>query len=970
MHASPEVGIVLIVCVTLAIGAALRTYAERFRVPYTIAMLLVGLGIGLIAARFGPGGGAEAEGLISLLSTAGSASPDLIILIFLPVLVFESAFALEAHALQKNLGAVVVLAGPALLLSTGAVGAMMVGLAALPGFPLRWGWLEALVFGALISATDPVAVVGLLREVGAPKRLGLLIEGESLLNDGTAIVVFSVLLGLLTGGAELSAGGTLLDFVWVTAGGLGVGLALAVMASEWLSRTFNAPLVEITLTVVLAYSAMFLAEELLHVSGVMAVVAAGVWMSGRGRVHISPEVSHFLRRFWEMLSYLANTLIFFLVGFVIATRTPVARTPGLLLIGVTFIGIVLIRFGLLGLFRPLLSRVSDPISGGEATVIAWGGLRGAVALALALVASQHPQVDAAFGDQTLTLTAGVVFLTILVNGSTMRWLLRQLGFDRPPPADRLIELMSETAVLSEVGEQIDGIAHANHLRTVNWTVVEQDLAARESSLQSQIDAAREELDTADPAERDRGRWRQALNIERQSFWHAFAQGTLSGQATRILDHEIDIQFDRLARGAAKPDHRPARDVPGWRHRLADLFAKPGRRFGRIRFETLFLRYELFRGAQLAAEEVIHSMVDVTQMERDIHAEILSTYRHYLHESKERLEDLRANLPEVTRAVETRLARRIQLNLERDRYRQLGRSGAIDPSRLVEALADVERRMKMLTRGARRIALPKTGDLCRHTPLFEGLDAVAIQQVAGLTVEKVFAPGDILFRQGDQGESMFIIARGAVAVIREPAEVGVGEPYPKAPGAQPEGAVPVERGAESVTLHVLGGGEILGEMALLTHAPRIATAQAVTTVTVGEITRTDFERLMQEQPRLRDAVWSSLAERRFDNCLRDMPAYESLDRKGRIRWFRRGRLIELEPGAPVPMDGAELAFVVTGALESDSSRHPEMTLLWLEDAPPLRALERSWVALLPGSLGPAQAPPASETRQRPDPSLPI
>ena len=182
----------------------------------------------------------------------------MILFVFLPALVFESAYAVDQHALYKERGAVLTLAGPALLLSTALIGGAM--------YLLTWGawqWpiTAALVFGALISATDPVAVVAILREVNAPKRLGVLIEGESLFNDGTAIVVFMVLIDLLGNPRSVfSLGGTLMDFVFVVVGGVLVGLFLGVTISWWMARTFNDPLVEIAHTVVVAYLAMLVAE--------------------------------------------------------------------------------------------------------------------------------------------------------------------------------------------------------------------------------------------------------------------------------------------------------------------------------------------------------------------------------------------------------------------------------------------------------------------------------------------------------------------------------------------------------------------------------------------------------------------------------------------------------------------------------------------------------------------------------------
>ena len=918
MEHGAEVAVVVILCFALTVGAAMRMLSTRLGVPYTIAMLLVGIATGLLLQQLSDD--PEALGLLGPLAHGVAISPELIIFIFLPILIFESAFAIEVHAFRKNLGAVLTLAGPAVLASTGLIAVFMVWLTS---SSWQWGWLEALVFGGLISATDPVAVVAMLREMSAPKRLGLLIEGESLFNDGTAIVIFTVLLGLLTAEIQFDAVGTLVHFVWVSVGGLGVGVILAIGVTSWLSRVFNAPLIEITLTVVLAYLVMLVGEGLLHVSGILGVVAAGLWMAGRGRLHISPEVTHFLHRFWEMLAYLANTLIFFLVGLVIATQIPDAVLVDFVLIVVAFAGIVALRVLLAFLFRPVLNRVADPISAGETTVMAWGGLRGAVSLALALVVSQHPAVPDELGGQILLVTAGVVLLTLIVNGSTIGLLLQRLGFDRPPPGERLAELVTRASVLARVGQQISNVSDHRDLRTVNWAEVKQDLEGRQKSVSTQIDEVRQELESVVAQERTLGYWRQVLSIERQAYWSAFAEGTLGPQATRLLDNEIDQQLDRLARGDSVLLRDPSRYAQDWRGRVARWLGRATQGFGKLQFEQLALRYDLYRGEQLAAERVLTDLESRHEIDADVREQIREAYRGYLHASKERLEDLRINLPEVTRAIETHLARRIQLNFERGNYEAVSRLGAIDSSRAAEALANVERHMKELQSSERQMELPATSDLCRNAPVFAALDDEAIEAIAAVTIEKALSPGELLFRQGDRGQSMFIIARGALEVVREdPDEEGV------------------------TVLDVLGGGDIIGEMALLTGAPRLATARAMTTITVGEISRRDFDRLMATQPGLREGVWQAFGERAFDNHLRGLRSYDRLSRDDRIAWFRRGRLVALDAGEQVPVDGDAFAFVVDGGLERSGEACPRPSLLPLQPDTPLRTTEETRVAMLP------------------------
>jgi Na+/H+ antiporter len=870
MHHGPELVVVLILCVALAIGAVMRMLASRVKIPYTIAMLLIGLGAGLLLEK------APEDGVLGMIGSGAHISPDLIIFIFLPALVFESAYSIRVHSFLRNLGAVAVLAVPALLVSTGLTAAVMVGLT---GGGWEWGWIAALTFGALISATDPVAVVALLRELGAPKRLALLIEGESLLNDGTAIVVFSVLVGLLSGSADFALGGTIVSFLKVVSGGIGVGLLLGWITSSMMGRVFNDPLVEITLTVILAYAAMVVAEAILHVSGVMAIVTAGLWMSGPGKSRISPEVMHFLHRFWEMLAYLANTLIFFLVGLVAAGNIGHVTAGDLGLILVAYGAVVAVRFLVTFSFRPLMGMVADPVTVQEGTAMAWGGLRGAVSLALALIVSQHHAIDHALGEQILLVTAGVVLLTILVNGSTMGALLKRFGLDKAPPGERLAGLSAQVSALQTVTREIEGMAAAGALPTVDWQEVLASLAARREEIARAVEATREELQAAAPEDRERGFWQQVLSMERQAYWSGYAEGTLGARATAILDHDVDLRLDRLA--ARGPESLDEAERPMAARVSARL--KPGARVGALQFDLLSLQYDLLRGEAFGAKMVLHELDRLTEMDDAVKERIRASYLRRRRIGKEQLEDLRTNLPEVTSAIETRLAERIGLNLEREQYESLSHEGVLDPSSAERAVASVQERMKRLMHAERTAELPETADLVRNAPLFSGLDDAAIEQLAVLTRERVLSSGDVLFRQGDAGDSLFIIARGAVHVLLD------------SPGA-------TGPGGEVVLLDVLGGGDLLGEMALLSGEPRTATIKAATTVTVGEIARGDFEELMKTQPAIRDAVWNQYLRRMFDNTVRIDPSFEHLGHADRLAWFDRGAPVTLETGEGISLAG--------------------------------------------------------------------
>ena len=268
---------VLLLMALLAIGVLVRGLFNRLPIPYTVMLVIMGMLLGNLARVWQP---LESIRYFQL-------SPELVFFIFLPVLIFESGLSLHARQLAKDIAPVLMLAIPALLLSTTIVG---VGVWMLLPLDLT----TALLFGALISATDPVAVVSLFKELGTPTRLTTLVEGESLLNDATAIVLFSILLGLAMHGGFVvtDIGAAILEFIRVFLGGTLLGLAFGLLLSSLVVRLHLETSSVLISSLILAYVAFIVAEHSLHVSGVMAVVAAALSFSLVASPRLAEETGH------------------------------------------------------------------------------------------------------------------------------------------------------------------------------------------------------------------------------------------------------------------------------------------------------------------------------------------------------------------------------------------------------------------------------------------------------------------------------------------------------------------------------------------------------------------------------------------------------------------------------------------------------------------------------------------------------
>jgi Na+/H+ antiporter len=412
MHEDTMLNTILIVTGLMFVASISAIFVKKARFPYTIGLLIAGILIGYLSSR------------VEVLSPMREVqlSPDLILFLILPTLLFEASINIDSKILFRNLVPILVLATVGLLIST-----VIVGFGISAATPLTLG--AALLFGALISATDPVAVIALFKELGVPKRLSTLVDGESLFNDATAIVVFNILLGIVAAGTAFSAS-IAIDGIWqflvVFFGGLLVGVVLGGAMLWVIALEKQDHMVQAALTIVLAYLAFIVAEHFLHVSGVIAVVAAGVFGSWAGARIFDDKMRHYVTEFWELMAFFANSMIFLLIGLseyhLFEDLGRYQEATGYILLGfvLTLVARLVVVYGL----TPLTNRLSpkERVESSDKAVMFWGGLRGAIPLALAL----GLPADFEHRVMIIDLTLGVVLMSLLIQGTTVGWLLKKL----------------------------------------------------------------------------------------------------------------------------------------------------------------------------------------------------------------------------------------------------------------------------------------------------------------------------------------------------------------------------------------------------------------------------------------------------------------------------------------------------------------------------------------------------------------
>ncbi|WP_210396918.1 cation:proton antiporter [Motiliproteus sediminis] len=813
-----SVELVLLIVAALLLGALTRYLIRATAIPYSVALLALGLLVGVVDRIW-----IDHQSwprLDATLSQLTDLDPHLILFLFLPILIFESAYSLQPHLLRRTLPQIVWLAVPGMLIC-----ALLTALMVRWLLPWDWSWPLAFMFGALISATDPVAVVALLREVSSRKRLETLLEGESLFNDGTAIVVFTLCFGIMTGSgmAESVLGwwGVPLDFLRIVVLGAGVGYLIGRGALFFVSRIYNDPLLETTISIAVAYLAFFAAEAL-HTSGVVAVVALGILVAGRGRASFSPEAVEFLHHFWGMLAHLANTLIFLIVGLLIADRVEAFDAVTWWWLLLIYAGLQLIRATAVWILGPVLRRQGVGLSRDKQLVLCWGGLRGAVALALALIVAREPAIGSPWGEQVLFLTAGIVALTILINGSTLGWLFRRLGIDRLPRAKLAMIEQAEDQMRSALERRLPELRKRSLTELADWEVVKQRALAPllpESDL-------RELHEPPTSADLDTESRRRLLEAERQSYWQQYRDGYLGRVACMRLIELVERALDgkpQIHPRDGLEDYGRATWLARWLHRVPAL-AEWG---SHVAYRHLLLSYDVLRGYIHAQNEVLEFIPELApddDLRRRLREQVLLGKR----EGFRLLAALREGFPEIARRAETHSAFRTLLIQKKFMIEELRDRALLDDAesdRLLGLIKEVLHQRHHLPLD--RSPFPDPHTLLRDCEWTQQLSDTAISYLADAVEQRIYEPGEVILSQGLGGDGLIIIARGTVERVH------------------------LDAGDER-TVDLLGPGSHAGINALLEGFQRTE-LRALSAVDLLWIPRKQLAKLITDYPPLKESL---------------------------------------------------------------------------------------------------------------------
>lgn len=812
-HLSAVPDLVTGIMLLILVASLTAMLASRLpKLPFTIALVLIGALISGLAPHIP---------MLALLA-GFELTPELVLFVFLPTLIYESANNLEARALQRNLLPVLTLAIPGLLISTGIIGGIFYWLTDIE-------LIYCLLLGSILSATDPVAVISLFKQLGVPERLTVLVEGESLFNDATSLVLATLLLGIAISG-EFNSGTVISgvgDFLVVFFGGILVGWVLALVVCQLLGAIDAQAPIEISLTTVLAYISFLLAEHTLHVSGIMAVVAAGLTMGSYGRSKISPSTEHYMHDFWDYAAWLANALIFLLVGMQVDLAVYWEAIDLIALVAVAMLisrGVVV--FGLV----PQLARLPDtePVSRAYQMVMYWGGLRGAIALAIVLAL---PPFE--YRDTLIAIVMGAVLFTLLVQGLSIEALVKKLGLDVPEFADLLAE--KEGALHAKE----DSLASVQRLEKGGF--FSQRVAGRlRHEAQQAISAAKDEIsfltDNMSAEEASRILSMRTLSREKTRYDELFRRGLIGEWGYRELSHNVEQQLDEAKHFGRLPGAE-------YRHSIAHNILVPmgqllrnmpllGNWIERRQQQQMMRDYDVSWARYRAASSVLKNLDEIASENGVAGAAVEQVRARYqvVHEGMlKEISQVGDSYPEFIEAAQERLGMRLLIISEQEAVARAGDLGILPSGVATAILKDQQQRLRVIRRTDLSSYLEVSAqELLTKVPMFEGLDDDQFASMVPHLHDRSFPKGERVIRQGGSGDSLFMIARGLVAVIDE-------------------------SGNEPNELSQLYAGDFFGEAALLHGTPRNATVTAITPCSLYELHRDEWLKLCSEYPEIELAV---------------------------------------------------------------------------------------------------------------------
>jgi CPA1 family monovalent cation:H+ antiporter len=801
-------GLLVLICFLSPLASALR-------IPATLLLLLVGAALGYLshAHDWAPGWLGEALGALQAFEIPS----ETILVIFLPVLLFETALNTNVRGLINDLGPILLLAVVAVVICTAFVG---LGVSLISGY----GLAVCLLMGAIIATTDPAAVVSIFKEVGAPKRLTTIVEGESLLNDAAAIALYSVLIGLAshTAASTWSVGSLVSSFLVLLVGGALSGYVIGRVACLLLPVLRGWPTAEISLTIATAYIAYIIPEHFLGLSGVVSTVVAGLVVSSVGRTRMTQTTSYALAQSWRQFGFLATSLIFLFASLMIPRMLAHATWHDLLIVFMAMVTALLARaVTVYGLLPIVTAAAGTHVDQRYKAVICWGGLRGALSLALALAVTEHEMLSDELSNFVAIGVTGFVLATLLLNGLTLRPLIRLLGLNNLSPLEQALRNQAVVVTVNDLQTETNRIGLDEQISRQARARIDQVF---ESSIENVSDKQIDQFDASD-------RLRVGLSIlaERQSEFILVGlgeQGFDRRTAERLLSISERMEDEVKTHGMAGFEKSIQRSLRYSRRfklimrlqRVIGFQGWLGRELGQRFVELVGWRWVTRRLLGFTEKHIRPMLGDETA------DTIRAGLRDRLARVDGNMQALRLQYPHYAEWLEQSYLGRLARTLERSRYRKMLEESIISPEVYDALLAQLDERWAFLESPPPiDVELSPTA-LAHRVPLLAQLPEQTLSKLAQKLKSRLALPNQLIQGPQKSTPALYFVASGAVSMLLPDAT------------------------------HVeLGSGEFFGEHFLLDEDVQEIEVRSLGYTRLLELTARDFHALLQSDESLRQAI---------------------------------------------------------------------------------------------------------------------
>jgi CPA1 family monovalent cation:H+ antiporter len=815
----------------LILVSLMQPLAGRLRLPASVLLAAVGVTLGVLSAFLARAEAGSALGAVAGVFVDLPVNSNTFLYVFLPALLFQSALSIEVRRIIEDAGPVLLLAVVAVLVATFVIGYALAPFA-------NVSLVACLMLGAMVATTDPVAVIGIFADVGAPSRLTRLVAGEALLNDAAAIALFSLLLAMELGGRSGGAGAAVVLFVRQFVGGLLFGAVCARVMAAWFSWLQDLRLAQVSVTVAMPYVAYIAGERALGVSGVVAAVAAGLVLNAIGQPRITPGDWQFLHDVWEQIAFWASSLIFVLASLLVPRLVTSVGWHDAWMLTVLIVAALVARALVLYVLVPILTalRWSQEIDHRFKAVILWGGLRGAVTLALALAVTENHAIDPGVQRFIAVLATGFVLFTLLVGGVTLRTLIRLLGLDRLSAFDQALRTQVLALSRARVADVVRGVGRQFKFpdELVGRVATEYTGPAGPGAPGSAAGAAA--TVAGDPDRLRLGVIAMAA-LERELILDHFAARTVSGRIVEELLEDVGRLIDRTRAKGLSEYLETAREIVGFsgRFRWAHFLHR------RLRIEfvlegVLADRFERLLVSRIVLEEVAPSVVEkIGPIVGDpLTPRLLDLLRQRQAMTTSALEALRVQYPAYAALLETRFLKRVALRHQATEQATLFEHQVIGPELFGVLSRELQSARSTIDARPRLDLGLETRALIAQVPMFAELDRKQLDAVADLLRPRFAVPGELLIQEGDRGDSMYFICSGEVDV--------------DAAG----GSIRLTR------------GDFFGEMALLLAQPRQADVRATSYCLLLVLQDEDFQALLRGSKGIRARIDTAAAARQKMN----------------------------------------------------------------------------------------------------------